>query len=113
MPERYWQRHEREVAALLGGQMIPRSGAGAEKLDVRVSSDENGWFSWLVSCKSTTSRGVRITDQMLEEAEVQASLLGPHARPMLAVRLYDPTGRRVRYDWVGLRIDDWAEVTQR
>lgn len=109
--DKYSQRHEREVAQALGGEVVAQSGAGAQKLDVLGPRGPADW-RLRVSCKSTVGKSIGITRAMIDEAEV-ATAFSYGERPAIALRFYDEKGNRVLKDLIAVTIDDWVEREQR
>jgi hypothetical protein len=111
MPEKGWERHEREIAELIGGEVRFASGRSYEKLDA-ARAPRKSWWRWLASCKWTTAKSVSITRSLCCEAFDAAHRESADTRPMLAIRLMDDTGKRILYDLVAISTDDWAEIQQ-
>ena len=104
----YADRHEADIAELLGGQVVPQSGAGAEKLDARAPRDGHYW-RWRASCKATVTARICVTRSTLQEMVQAVRASSAEERALLALRFYDARGRHVLYDLIAVTTDDWAE----
>lgn len=110
MSEKYWERHEREVAEAIGGEVVAQSGAGPDKLDAKAP--RGGWWRWRASCKATTRKSVSVTRAICKELEDSVAFSSAEERPLLALRLYSDNGRYVLHDLVAMTMDDFVELME-
>jgi len=81
-------RQEQQLAARLQGRRVPRSGAGAQKGDVRVPG------ALRLECKTTTRASFTVTRAMVTAIETAAL---PHGElPVLVIEFLDVTGQPVQ-----------------
>jgi hypothetical protein len=111
--EALWQRHEREVAALLHGQVTIGSGNSFEKLDIQKERD-GSWWRALAECKCTQKLGYRVTAKLWNEVRERVYERSAEMRPAMAIRLYGDGGGRgqapVVADLFILDLNDAAEL---
>lgn len=83
------QRSERQAAKLEGGRVVPMSGAGRQKGDVRTEM-------WLIEDKTTDKDSFTITRKILDKIEHEAMSTSPGRLPQLRVTMPGHRWRMIR-----------------
>jgi len=98
-------KHEKDLAELLGGRVTPGSGNGwANPMDVRQHRYDP--FAFALDGKSTLAASMSVTREMWEKAQEQAG----GERPGLPLRFYDTERLAVGLDLIVISLDDFAEL---
>lgn len=106
-------RHEKHVAAILGGEQTIASGNKYEKLDVQVGRDDNStWFRPLVECKATTKKSYSITRTLWRDICNRVMERSIEMIPGLAIRFENENGH-VETDLLVMDLDVVAELLAR
>lgn len=99
------ERHEKDVAEVLGGTMTRGSGNGIDKGDGAHHHDAAFAFRW--DAKSTKGKQIAVTAAMLEKIIEQAG----GERPALPLRWYgNEMLTKVLHDWIAVKLADFSEL---
>lgn len=101
-------RHEKHVAAVLGGEQTIASGNKYEKLDVQTPRDGT-WFRPLVECKTTTKKSYSVTRTLWRDIKSRVMERSIEMIPGLAIRFENPNGH-VEADLLVMDLDVVAEL---
>lgn len=104
-------QHEVDVAELLGGRKTKSSGnQWNDPADGRTDRrDVEFAFAWDCKAAMPETKSVSVTREMLNKIIEQAG----GERPAIPLRFYDTWRGEVDHDWVVIRLDDLAEMTER
>lgn len=102
-------RHEADLASWLPfSRMTPGSGNGfANPTDVRQSRFHTE-YAFAVDGKSTLSKSISVTRDMLDKLVEQSH----GERPAMALRYYDNERLTSSEDWMLIRMDDFIELLE-
>ncbi len=106
-----WQDHEEHIAKTIpGAQKTVASGAKYEKCDVvRHDPVGDGYWGFLIECKSTAQVGFRVTRKLLEDTRQYTLERASDLREAQAIRLIGGKGEKT-HDCVLLNLNDFAEL---
>lgn len=82
------KRQEKQIAKRTRGRLIPGSGNGAVKGDVRVRK------LYRIECKTTKNNSFSVTKEMIEKLEMAALASGEV--PIIVVEFNDGRGRKLK-----------------
>ncbi len=100
------EAHEEWLAELFGGRKTRASGnQWRDQMDGRTNRYLSN-FAWAWDGKSTLSKSVSVSREMLKKAVEQAGA----ERPLIALRFYDDERLRNHDDWIVVRADDFMEL---
>lgn len=106
--KRMGDTHEAWLIEMLGGRQSPGSGnQWRNPMDGRHNRYEQQ-FAWAWDGKSTRSKSVSVTRDMLNKAVEQSD----GERPMIALRFYDDDRLRIHEDWFVIRASDFIELQE-
>ena len=81
-------KQEREIAKSLGGRLVPASGAGATKGDVRIKGVVR------IEAKTTKNKSYALTVETVDKIEMAAT--GVNEMPVLIIEFNDGNGRKIK-----------------